>query len=355
MDITLALSLCLLSIPALALFGWLAYEFNDRFSWQLPTRPERRGFEVLNLRPRQTGYSFVEVMFAVVVLGVGFVMLAAMFPVAISQTQTTSEESVGASVARGAAQHLKGVADRHSMRPTDLASPSAPAPMLPFTGVYNQPLAPAANWPQGHAITPDAGSWEAVRGNLILQTDPRFAFVPLYSRESSSNVAKVVIVVVRSRNRPNFDATDVTPGVGANLQPRAVTVNIQNNVDNAKVDWITFSAGAVDAVAPGTCVVISNHAAGNGSVAGRFNGQVVRVGNKAEQVGATVPAANTWTLVPGNDFPADPGVDDTIDTADDRTIPIATAYVIGREFNGTDYNNIAQDVSFYTTFVEVRP
>jgi len=44
----------------------------------------------------RAGYSFTEVMFAVVVLGIGFIMIAAMFPVAIQQSQLTSEETTAA-------------------------------------------------------------------------------------------------------------------------------------------------------------------------------------------------------------------------------------------------------------------
>ncbi len=39
------------------------------------------------------GFSFVEVMFAVIILGIGFVMVSAMFPVAIQQTQMNVEDA----------------------------------------------------------------------------------------------------------------------------------------------------------------------------------------------------------------------------------------------------------------------
>src|SRR5207244_9635820 len=45
------------------------------------------------------GFSFVEVLFVVMILGIGFIMAAAIFPVAIQQTQNASDESVSASVA----------------------------------------------------------------------------------------------------------------------------------------------------------------------------------------------------------------------------------------------------------------
>src|SRR4051794_35101935 len=52
------------------------------------------------------GFSFAEVMFAVIVLGVGFIMVAAIFPVAIQQTKTTADDTHAAAGAREAANNL---------------------------------------------------------------------------------------------------------------------------------------------------------------------------------------------------------------------------------------------------------
>src|SRR5688500_12107880 len=48
------------------------------------------------------GFSFAEVMCAVIIWGIGFIMVAALFPVAIQQTKLTVDESAAASIARGA-------------------------------------------------------------------------------------------------------------------------------------------------------------------------------------------------------------------------------------------------------------
>ena len=55
---------------------------------------------ILVRRPFRRGFTFTEVMFAVILLGIGFIMLAGMFPVAIQQTQTTAEESSTAPIAQ---------------------------------------------------------------------------------------------------------------------------------------------------------------------------------------------------------------------------------------------------------------
>ena len=84
----------------------------------------------------RAGYSFTEVMFAVVVLGIGFIMVAAMFPVALSQSKTTADETVAATVARGAVSYLEQIADDtpggatarpSTMPPTDVLPTATPA------------------------------------------------------------------------------------------------------------------------------------------------------------------------------------------------------------------------------------
>lgn len=44
------------------------------------------------------GFSILEVLFAVIILGIGFIMVAAMFPVAIHQTRANVDESIGRGV-----------------------------------------------------------------------------------------------------------------------------------------------------------------------------------------------------------------------------------------------------------------
>src|SRR2546423_13159532 len=46
------------------------------------------------------GVTFTEVMFAVILLGIGFIMVAAIFPVAIQQSQQNLEDVAGMAVAK---------------------------------------------------------------------------------------------------------------------------------------------------------------------------------------------------------------------------------------------------------------
>src|SRR4051812_33115754 len=73
--------------------------------------------------PRRGGFSFVEVLFAVIVLGIGFIMIAAVFPVAISQTKTTTDETAAAAIAREGVNYLQNIPGSTTAMPaTDLGA-----------------------------------------------------------------------------------------------------------------------------------------------------------------------------------------------------------------------------------------
>lgn len=317
------------------------------------------------------GYSFTEVMFAVVVLGIGFIMIAAMFPVALSQSGTTAEETTAATLARGAVTFMESIANENSMRPTEPAGATTPAPVKPFSGIYDDYT--TVPW----EMKPDAsgdelfGSWEAVRGNLIIPADTRMAFVPLYSRESpipgmaESRLAKLIIIVVRTRERSRFDAADVNRAANSSLMAREVEVAVQDNVGGTGTDWVTFTDGDFGAVAEGTYVIISNHGAAPASTGvaatpiGYYNGRVFKTGLKAiEPRGGIDPPDNTWELLPGNDFTPD-RVYPPVAGAPMLFPAAAVAYVVGREDNpatpGIDYRGASMGVSSYATFITVKP
>src|SRR5258706_10317533 len=73
------------------------------------------------------GFTFSEVMFAVILLGIGFIMLAGMFPVAIQQTQTNVEESNASTTAQTAAHYLEQTLTQSDLPPTGRLIPPTPA------------------------------------------------------------------------------------------------------------------------------------------------------------------------------------------------------------------------------------
>lgn len=124
---------------------------------------------------RARGYTFTEVLFAVILLGVGFIMLAGIFPVAIRQSQTSADETTSAAIARLATDTLQNVLNQSN---------------TPVTGNEFRAL-PTATLNQ-------------VRQNQVLSTDRRFAWVPIYRRLASANYAEVIVIAARVRTRDAY-------------------------------------------------------------------------------------------------------------------------------------------------------
>lgn len=223
---------------------------------------------------RRRGFSFTEVMFAVIVLGIGFIMIAAIFPVAIQQGKLNSEETSATAVAREALTYLSQVgANSDSLFPD-----SQGGPLLPATGDYTlaapgpypgrvyslrdpQP-AGTGTFPLGsppNPVVPDPANpgnkipmnpplgtppvdqlYKLIKGSLIVPSDPRFAFVALYRRDGNpkdrstwSPFAQVWLIPVTTRSRSTYTpaadvgtATAPPPGTIFNLQSRLVKVSI---------------------------------------------------------------------------------------------------------------------------------
>src|SRR4051794_36372254 len=62
-------------------------------------------------RNHKSAFSLTEVMFAVIILGIGFILIAAIFPVSISQSRLTVDETTGAASARSALAFTSRIAD----------------------------------------------------------------------------------------------------------------------------------------------------------------------------------------------------------------------------------------------------
>jgi len=299
-------------------------------SHSYPLSPNGRG-------EKFRGFTLTEVMFAVILLGVGFIMLAAMFPVAIQQSKSNVDESEAASIARGMAnvvQRLGQYTGSGTLFPSMAASANDPAKV--YSIVNPQPA--------GYTTWTGNDLWKSLSGDLINANDPRYASVLLYKREFGSSTAQLFVVVTQVRTRDRYTSADLTINGGAtyaNLQARAVNVTIADGTP----DTITFNSGDYNAVAEGCYVVIANDTSSSNAW---MNGRVYRVGSYV--------SGTTWELMPGNDFQADAGPDGVFGTGDDITTGIANAdaFVVGRDISTGSYEGPAQDVAFYTTFISVR-
>src|SRR5947209_20589155 len=90
----------------------------------------RRNSAPLSKRTMRRAFSFAEILFTVMILGIGFIMVAAIFPVAIKQTGQTGEEGVASSIAREAMGTLTSINTTAYMPPTVPLNP----PVNPVAG-----------------------------------------------------------------------------------------------------------------------------------------------------------------------------------------------------------------------------
>ncbi len=320
-------------------------------------------------RPR-AGFTFVEILFAVMILGIGFIMVAAMFPVAIRQTQTNMEESAGAAVGSSAVKFLEQVnlqANQEAagasqwlwMPPTDGASVPAGGPYPPgkLYSFRDSRLAldtriTAAVAPK---ITASEFMWQAVRGNLILNYDRRYAWIPFYKRNTGDAFLQVMIVVLQNRNRPAYDpavdvfrggtaATDAAAGsAAATLEPLLTAASFTNSVDattGAPTTFVKFNT-AVDAakVSEGSYLIISDDQ--TPGFLGQANGYVYRIGIQGVD-------AQNWKLVPGSDM-----------ASSSYQPTAANVFIVGRGYSDPKatpivYDGPSQDVAVYSSFIRLN-
>ena len=83
-------------------------------------------------RLRDGGFSFVEILFAIAVLGIGFIMLAAIFPVGLQQTKLTLDETTAAGNARAGVASLQQIAQGQVLYGFP-APPTLPTYIIPDT------------------------------------------------------------------------------------------------------------------------------------------------------------------------------------------------------------------------------
>jgi Tfp pilus assembly protein PilV len=353
-------------------------------------------------RGRLRGFNFTEVMFAIIILGIGFIMVAAIFPVALQQAKTTSEEIGAATIARGAASAIEAAMSDKAGTSTVAKDATNVVPTGP--GPISIPPKPALVQ-QISTIIPGGGVslWNSVCGNMINADDPRYAWTFVYRREGLADdastwqsVAQVYIFPLQARAAAQFATTDDAPFQGAalpasayvpNLMPRPVQVVIlDEKTTGLNVDLIAFDLASpppgplrnnVEAAAEGAYVVIANDklAAAN---QGRMNGRVYRLGaRRSELDGNSIFVVNrsiVYELVPGGDFSQDPGVDGILNNADDlKNIGLTTdtpapsgtadAFLVGRGYASPpdpdgdgipQYDGTAMPVGVYVTWVKVN-
>ncbi|MFI5381276.1 MAG: hypothetical protein ACHRHE_18415 [Tepidisphaerales bacterium] len=293
-------------------------------------------------------------MFAVMILGIGFIMIAAMFPVAIQQTQVTQEESAAAGVAQMAMQYMQ--------RAPTSSTDTPPLTLYPFyNDQWQWPSAtPPAERIQPLRITllPGSGlqplaAWDILCGGMIFKQDPRYAWVPLYRRAQNNNYAQVVFFIVQARATDSFTPADVAPN-GSNqndpnsyprLFPRRVLIN---TVDCGSTyvppvpDTIQFDSSVdPNMLAPGEFVVIGRT---GGGIAGSLTDMPTRIYRLGNQRLDLDPSGRAYELAPGF------GTSSTSEKALN-----VEGWMMGRQkdANGV-YQGPAMDIGCYSSFIMLK-
>lgn len=204
---------------------------------------------------RRRGFTFIEVMFAVMILGFGVIMVAVMIPVAIRQTKETRENNTGSASVESGFHSLESVwAGYDAAGHSQLLGGALPATNFASTSV--NPLGPRTlvvtfpswgwtlPWHDGNADADadgfsdaqetaagtnpnDAASfpspfllWQTL-GNRIDTMSSRAAWIPFYARQGSLPPF-IALVGVQARNVDRLPATTY-----ANLDANPLPITFQ--------------------------------------------------------------------------------------------------------------------------------
>jgi hypothetical protein len=317
-------------------------------------------------------------MFAVIILGIGFIMVAALFPVAIQQTQASSNDVVATAYANELSQSLSSVLSSTDLPPTGQSSAGAVpcyASIGPVqAGNYSGPTSAIATSTL-FAVNPFANTtptpppyvaspWTAgnkVTGAIINSTNPQYGCVLFYSRDEGngaasvapSNSANVIAIITQNQNSVStgylagYDTgtAAVIQTQPATLQGWPINVAIYSNVKGTAVGLATHSlavipGGDTTAAATGAFIVIAKDNCSNTPptpMYGHFNGRIFRLGARRRDLDSRFSNAAVWELQPGYDFIMDaPGTPYYTSQIPDSN-PYANAFIVGRQLQTAGY------------------
>jgi type II secretory pathway pseudopilin PulG len=204
---------------------------------------------------RRGGFSFIEVLFAVILLGIGFIMIAGIFPVAIQQSTATANETNGQLICRDAIRMIEQV-----------ATSSGGSALFPVTSSTAVPPAPGVFPLVNQNGTPAGVLCQALGPNSFFTADHRYGWVGFYRRDLVNNVpSPFVQVFIIALQNPNF-ATYGTPATP--LWPPPVPPNTYgetlSSIPTASPIQAQFS---YDTGTGNSCVYLTSTAAGGGDPA----------------------------------------------------------------------------------------
>jgi hypothetical protein len=305
-------------------------------------------------------------MFAVIILGIGFIMVAALFPVAIQQTQASSQDVTASAYAQSISQSITSTVSSTDFFPTGQSAATSPIP--PMYASFGTVQATTNGTPNSTIgtnpftatpITTTWTLWSKISGSLISSTDSRYAWVGFYSRDEDTTTpnanpksyVNVVAIITQNQNpqASGYTSLDLAPPTTplaepATLQGWPVKAEIVDSTDTSitglkgqmTADVIFISDGAIvgssGAAASSAFVVVSQDSAASPNT-GHWNGHVYRLSNRRTDFDTYGPAGSqAWELAPGQDFTVEPATGNV-------TLVNATAFVVGRALANTTNAN----------------
>ena len=186
---------------------------EDQFN-SAPPRLRVSSFPLRAVSPERSrrAFSFIEVLFAVILLGIGFIMIAGIFPVAIQQTAAVTSETQGSAVIRDAIKKIQAAANAEIGSPP--ATPGTTNSIFQPTGTAAAPTVQAFS----------SNIMQVLGSDSFYTADRRFGWVGFYRRDSASSpFTQVFVIALQNPNFPNyvtkFAPGEVTPIAAGSIPP----------------------------------------------------------------------------------------------------------------------------------------
>jgi Tfp pilus assembly protein PilV len=367
----------------------------------------RRAPRLSAARRRRAGFSFAEIMFAVMLLAIGFIMIAGIFPVAISQNQQTMNITQGIAIAKGAADYIQQVA-ANQQPPAQLSGDLfCPTPFLSGGVPYATMVSPSDDTAQADCTAYPFSARQQLGGG-VYTGDPRYGWLAFIMRGTNNGAAvtaggvrnpyaQIVVIALQCRNNSvnggrystlcRADLGTATPTAvpspyasGGSSWPSApflitstpdvphdavntpfnapiVTASINQGANGINTmslkttynqsPWTASEPGNTSSIpvpwAAERAFVVVSNCASNP----KMNGRIFRLGVDVSDPNDT--SVNTFQIDPAYDLAPNESLGSG-----------AQVYVVGKQLTGFDaagtptYSDTAQDIGAYSTVIKVN-
>jgi prepilin-type N-terminal cleavage/methylation domain-containing protein len=321
----------------------------ERFIVQLraTSRPSR-----LPGKSSRDGFTFIEVLFAVIILGIGLVMLAGMFSTGMIGTGAVMTDS----------RINEVLADAHDTIDTQAASLGTSA-LLP--GQVNSKFMPI--------VIPLPPSFASRLGDQVLPSDNRYGYTAFYRRDSINNAfAQIFVIALRNENFPLYSkAIPIPPSLYGAPPPAMPSIAGTLAFDQKSGTSTIAFASTVSNAAQGAFVLIADDGTNPQTETWTDDKGVIHTSiiyNNAPMTGrflrlaSQLPTDNlhlSFSLEPGHDLTAS---DWASLNADGNTSGVVLTWLIGRapmpnaamgDFSGP-FGGANQDVGANSSFTAVN-